>query len=83
MSMHVITLHRLVGVVQSIKRICMTSIQYLTSAEIVFFTTKSRLVLEPTHPCRQQMAATSLNALRLLDHETDHPLLAADELNTA
>lgn len=83
MSMHVITLHRLVGVFQSIKRIWLTRIQSLTSAGTFFFPTQVQTCSGSTHPCRHWMAATILTALKLMEHGTDHPPLAADEVNTA
>jgi hypothetical protein len=81
--MHVLTLHMIVGVFQSIKRIWLTRIQFLTSAGIIFFTIKSRLVMEPTRPGSQRMAATVVTALNLLEHESDHRPSAANEVNTA
>jgi len=72
MPMHVLTLHMIGGVFQPIKRIWLTRIQFLTSAGIFFFTIKSRLVMEPTQPGSQWMAATILTALNLLEHEPDH-----------
>jgi len=73
----------IVGAVQPIKRIWLTRIQFLTFAGIFFFTIKSKLVMKPTQPGSQWMAATVLSALNLLEHESDHRPPAADEVNTA
>jgi hypothetical protein len=83
MPMHVLTLRMIVGVFQSLKRIWLTRIQFLTSAGIFFFTIKSRLVMKPIQPGSQRRAATVLTALNLLEHESDHRPPAADEANTA
>jgi hypothetical protein len=71
-AMHVLTLHVTVGVFQSIKRIWLTRIQFLTFAGIFCFTTKPRLAPKPAHLGSQWKAVTVLNALNLLAHDTVH-----------